>query len=176
MSTDFEDYRHCFLEPEGSLPRRAWVSVDEQGNAVAVFVVLQISQDDPLRVKDRMLYTVRSRRGEELADRLFRHACNILAAESVVLECSGIATSKGYPMVKSAGFSISPDKSQELGAVLDAKLAENPDDEHLLSLAALREEHGGQLPYNPYNPDKAEAYGREVLHAAAREVDAGVIE
>ncbi|MFI9503818.1 hypothetical protein [Nocardia sp. NPDC052566] len=150
--------------------------MDEQGNAVSVFVVLQISPDDPLRVKDRVLYTVPSRRGRKLARRLFDHACDVLAAESVVLEWSGIATPEGYPMVESSGFSISPDKSQELGAVLDAKLAEKPDDEYLRSLAALRVEYGGQLPYNPCKPDKAEKYGRETLLAAAEKVHAREIE
>ncbi|WP_405135088.1 hypothetical protein [Nocardia sp. NBC_01388] len=175
---EFEEIRQCVLAPVGWQQKLAWVAVDEQGNALSVFAVLQISKDGPLRVKDAALYTTPSRRGEKLAKRLLIRARDDLAAKSpsVPLQWSGIATPDGYWLVQSFGFSIEPEESDRLGALLDEKLANNPDDERLRSYARLREEHGGQLPYEPLRPELADRDGLKTLHDAAEVLQLQVVE
>lgn len=162
------EIQQCPLAPEGLLSKRAWVAVDDQGNALSVLATLQMSLHDPQRMKDCALYTTPSRRREKLATRLFHRARADLAAETppVALEWSGIATPGGYKLAKSLGFSISDEQSAKIGAVLDERLAENPDDEHLRSHAALRVASGGRLPYNPLNQEKADRAGRKALAEA----------
>jgi hypothetical protein len=178
MSEPDIEIQQCPLAPERSLQKRAWVAVDDQGNALSVFAALQISLDDPLRMKDCALYTTPSWRGKGLAKRLFLRARDDLAAETppVVLEWSTIATPVGYQVARSLEFRISDEHAAELGANLDKRLAENPDDERLRSYAALRDEHGGRLPYDPFNQDKADQEGRKALHDAAEALQLRVIE
>ncbi|PXX66916.1 hypothetical protein DFR70_103671 [Nocardia tenerifensis] len=172
------EIRRCLLQPEWVLQKHAWVAVDDQDNALSVFVVIQISPNDLLRMKDCALYTTPARRRQNLANNLLLRARDDLAAQEppVVLEWSGIATPGGYRLAKSLGFSISDEKSAELSARLDEELAEQPDDERLQFCAALRAEYGGRLPYNPARQENADREGREALRDAAQVLHLRVLE
>ncbi|MGY4103774.1 hypothetical protein ACW2Q0_30080 [Nocardia sp. R16R-3T] len=169
--------QRCALQSEGGLQKQAWVAVDDQGNALAVFAVIQFP-NDLLRVRDRAMYTTPSRRRQNLATELFLRARAELASAEppVSLEWSGIATTGGYRLAKRFRFSISDERSAELGSKLDERLAENPDDEDLRLYAAVRDECGGRLPFNPLKQEKADREGQEALHDAAQVLQLRVIE
>ncbi|MFI1919372.1 GNAT family N-acetyltransferase [Nocardia sp. NPDC020380] len=172
------DFRQCLLPSEQGLPKHAWVAVDDHGNVVSVVAVIPIDSKDPRRVKECALYTTPSRRRQMLAKDLLRWALDDLAAKepAATLEWTGIATPTGYLVAKSLGLSISDEESAKLGEELDRRLDKNPDDEHLRSLAAFREDCGGRLPYNPFNQEKADQDGRQALRDAAQALSLQVIE
>ncbi|MFJ2834630.1 hypothetical protein ACIO52_04640 [Nocardia sp. NPDC087230] len=153
------------------------MAVDDQGNALAVFAVIQFP-NDLHRMRDRAMYTTPSRRRQNLATKLFLRArADFASAEPLVsLEWSGVATTGGYQLAKRFGFSISDERSAELGAKLDELLAENPEDEVLRLYDAVRDEHGGRLPFNPLRQEKADQEGREALRDAAQVLQLQVIE
>ncbi|MGA4786743.1 GNAT family N-acetyltransferase [Nocardia sp. AB354] len=172
---DITEIRQCPLSPEGNLQKRAWVAVDNQGNAVSVCAVLQIDQG---RMKDCALYTTPSWRKKGLAKRLFLQAQDDLAAEAprITLEWSGIATEGGYGVAGSLALSASDEDSAKWSAELDKKFAENPHDERLQSYLKLRDDHGGRLPYNPLNQETANQAGRQALREAAEALRLRVID
>ncbi|MFD6391445.1 hypothetical protein [Nocardia sp. NPDC060259] len=163
------EIRDCPLPHALWARRHAWVVVDDQENAVAVFAVVQVSPDDPLLVKDCAVYTVPARRRQKLAKSLFFRARRDLADEDppVAVQWSGVATLGGYKLAKSLGFRISDELSATLGASLDRRLAENPDNERLLAIAAFRAANGGRLPCDTLGQERADREGKYALRDAA---------
>ncbi|GAB2634644.1 hypothetical protein [Nocardia goodfellowii] len=169
------EIRRCLLKPEGLRQKHAWVAVDDQNNALSVFVAIQAGK---LAMVDCALYTTPSRRGLKLARDLVSQARRDLAAEdpSMALRWSGKATPDGYRIAASFGFSIGDEESAELGARLDKKLATKPNDDNLLAFAALRAQYDGRLPCDPVRQERADHDGREALREAAHVLGAQVIE